>query len=101
MAALTIAGFSPPKGIRCFSTGGGFDFSGFQTDVSVPRRGFVVFLQPGAQVPKIPALMVSVPRRGFVVFLRGYHDTGFATRESVSVPRRGFVVFLPGMPPLK
>ncbi len=37
-------GFSPPKGIRCFST----------------RRSWL---------PRLRSLLVSVPRRGFVVFL--------------------------------
>ena len=39
-------------------------------EVSVPRRGFVVFLLLWNMSPHVGAQTVSVPRRGFVVFLR-------------------------------
>ena len=111
--------FSPPKGIRCFSTEmGQWTFQPLRL-VSVPRRGFVVFL-PGTKAREDAVQRkVSVPRRGFVVFLPGQAKIGhlsftsfsppkgircFSTQAQVkaeqharwvSVPRRGFVVFLP------
>ena len=89
--------------------------------VSVPRRGFIVFLQMLRKAVEYLA-GVSVPRRGFIVFLLGrehsdaavfvtvfqspegdslffYHGNGgnrHANPRKVSVPRRGFIVFLPG-----
>ena len=64
--------FSPPKGIRCFSI--------TRTQRSGRHRPF----------------LVSVPRRGFVVFLlvRTYLEVCGRIQYQVSVPRRGFVVFL-------
>ena len=116
------AGFSPPKGIRCFSTRRTPEALLSQERVSVPRRGFVVFLPMKEAISReVSMALVSVPRRGFVVFLRGsgpgrrgerfapfqspegdslffYLQTGHwspAALALVSVPRRGFVVFLP------
>ena len=69
-----ILGFSPPKGIRCFSTLGGEKCLLGEIQVSVPRRGFVVFLRVRWILPCFrPECQVSVPRRGFVVFLRRPH----------------------------
>ena len=94
--------------------------------VSVPRRGFVVFLPykglrldfaTGARFqspegdslffyeplgnPSLRGEIVSVPRRGFVVFLPGSLVSCLEAKaefDHVSVPRRGFVVFLPSLP---
>ena len=65
--------------------------------VSVPRRGFVVFL---------PAMVTVVVVLGFIRFSPPKGIRCFSTRHTVavlgpihkggvSVPRRGFVVFLP------
>ena len=62
-------------------------------DVSVPRRGFVVFLLDDADWKNCNTSYVSVPRRGFVVFLRRA-EIRCHQDLWVSVPRRGFVVFL-------
>ena len=113
--------FSPPKGIRCFSTEEGINGKRENLEVSVPRRGFVVFLPPQTRLAEDPELhrfsppkgircfsttkaelkalrakrKVSVPRRGFVVFLPVYNIRNVQTGTVwVSVPRRGFVVFL-------
>ena len=63
--------------------------------VSVPRRGFVVFLQEAKNGQVAVRRRVSVPRRGFVVFLPGRSRSRLdSLQKRVSVPRRGFVVFL-------
>ena len=63
-------GFSPPKGIHCFSTQRK-EVRMFRTlqHVSVPRRGFIVFLPTEACTAVTASSRVSVPRRGFIVFL--------------------------------
>ena len=142
-----MSGFSPPKGIRCFSTTGAPDYFkrillyglqspeedslffyvyhvgddgdhevGFQSP-----EGDSLFFYPQGSGAVDAAYRVSVPRRGFVVFLpEGIYKAYFryqasfqspegdslffykrlrkssprSSAESVSVPRRGFVVFL-------
>ena len=68
-----------------------------QAQVSVPRRGFVVFLRVYVEYLSGQSFQVSVPRRGFVVFLLILITDQLAEAKGahVSVPRRGFVVFLP------
>ena len=115
--------FSPPKGIRCFSTRAG---------TGEPKGGITCFSPPKGircfSTLRLSTMLllfyrqkcrVSVPRRGFVVFLLGYFPTvlrierafqspegdslffyqivgcqGLRQHGSVSVPRRGFIVFL-------
>ncbi len=119
------AGFSPPKGIHCFSTSYRLryfvrDYNRFQspegdslffyveasqTEAEVEANGagfqspegdsLFFYLRPAAAPTVIEK--VSVPRRGFIVFL--LDSSGHVTVTlpvTVSVPRRGFIVFLQG-----
>ena len=95
-------GFSPPKGIHCFSTipitmgpcEVAYDI------VSVPRRGFIVFLR--GRRPSVPnhPLKFQSPE-GDSLFFYVCQCGHFLLRYYVSVPRRGFIVFLPWEEPLR
>ena len=121
-----MTSFSPPKGIRCFSTLVGFRLDSVASLGFQSPEGDSLFFYPKVTFSKAMLVkqIVSVPRRGFVVFLRGtgvHQETWldipcfsppkgircFSTQISgrcpmtaqelhVSVPRRGFVVFLHG-----
>ncbi len=63
-----MASFSPPKGIHCFSTRGSLPSGRRGLPVSVPRRGFIVFLL--SQRPCEPSLTTSFsPPKGIQVFV--------------------------------
>ena len=66
------------------------------SEVSVPRRGFIVFLREHVSDGKCAGFFssVSVPRRGFIVFLHEKGPLIQSLLRKVSVPRRGFIVFL-------
>ena len=69
--------FQSPEGDSLFFYWGSWRYPASLTIVSVPRRGFVVFLL-GWVGYTWSTLFVSVPRRGFVVFLlaTGNHRWG-------------------------
>ena len=92
-------GFSPPKGIHCFSTLDGL--AALVEDWAIrfqSPEGDSLFFYPGGHNPgRTGSRWVSVPRRGFIVFLRFRGDHGrsyVGDHGRVSVPRRGFIVFL-------
>ena len=54
-----------------------------------------MFFYPTPTIDPHPTVTVSVPRRGFIVFLLNKDGTTVAIHYLfVSVPRRGFIVFL-------
>ena len=89
--------FSPPKGIRCFSTRRRRKTLPKSMPVSVPRRGFVVFLpRCGSEpAPKLSTLSFSPPKGIRCFSTQPLQSHQPFSRLRVSVPRRGFVVFLP------
>ena len=91
----TLLGFSPPKGIRCFSTRRLTVRPHVGQPCFSPPKGIHCFSTWHRLLWRWPIQYVSVPRRGFVVFLRGQFR-GYVGRGGtrVSVPRRGFIVFL-------
>ena len=96
---LALAGecFSPPKGIHCFSTRLPEVWADCgQVQVSVPRRGFIVFL-PWRKRPRPSIRRRFSPPKGIHCFsTTGPMVVGslWYSCQSVSVPRRGFIVFL-------
>ena len=67
-------------------------------DVSVPRRGFVVFLPISTLAVQIwtPTATFQSPEGDSLFFYQDLHKKVERGGIKVSVPRRGFVVFLPG-----
>ena len=64
--------FSPPKGIRCFSTLRTATNSAKENKMfQSPEGDSLFFYQIDCQSRFSPSGQVSVPRRGFVVFLLG------------------------------
>ena len=91
---LRKAVFQSPEGDSLFFYDTRRDGQGVSGHVSVPRRGFVVFL-PSGRVSKRHRDAGFSPPKGIRCFsTRTWHMAMHRTRRLVSVPRRGFVVFL-------
>ena len=60
--------FSPPKGIHCFSTGLGLGAGASSHTVSVPRRGFIVFLRLSKRLLGMSALPFQSPEGDSLFF---------------------------------
>ena len=86
------SGFSPPKGIRCFSTYGACDtakkFGLFQSP-----EGDSLFFYLRRLRHRKEVRFVSVPRRGFVVFLPGGKNAHFQVPKTRFSPPKGIRCF--------
>ena len=94
-----VSGFSPPKGIRCFSTRRTVSICRMVcVGVSVPRRGFVVYLLVGFLAVTVVeyslTFMFQSPEGDSLFFYSLLLIWWSRLLLPVSVPRRGFVVFL-------